>query len=245
MNEEPDTTEEPSERRIPIPSDRAVRGIVLVVVVLVLVLVALIGVRFYALNGNDQAQNREIGELSSANNAQDRALREANRRLEQAGQPQVPVPDTGGAPILTTAALVAALTVYCAEPTALCVGPRGPQGPAGESGMTGKRGPRGFTGLDGPVGPVGDPGKPGQNGSDGGQGPQGPPGPQGPKGDPGPQGPAGQDGAPGADGQDGQPGPAGTANPGSYACPAGQVVTGFTVGPDGGVTLDCQAQLLP
>lgn len=57
---------------------------------------------------------------------------------------------------------------------------------------------------------------------------------RGPKGDTGPAGPAG---APGADGKDGAPG---TAQPGTYACPEGEYMTGFGVAADGSVALTCQ-----
>lgn len=113
------------------------------------------------------------------------------------------------------------------------VGPRGVRGVAGTDGTDGaegKRGPRGFTGLDGTDGAAG------QNGAQGGTGPAGPAGPQGP---------SGSNGSNGQDGATGPVGPPGTALPGSYQCPDGQVLTGFTVAADGSVSLNCQAQILP
>lgn len=105
----------------------------------------------------------------------------------------------------------------------------GPAGVDGRVGQTGPRGPRGFTGIDGDDSTI--PGTDGQ------------PGPPGADGAPGPAGPAGQDGAPGIDGKDGA---AGTARPGTYACPAGEYVTGFTITETGDVALTCApAALLP
>jgi hypothetical protein len=51
----------------------------------------------------------------------------------------------------------------------------------------------------------------------------------------------GPQGVPGTDGHDGKDGADGTAKPGTYACPDGETVTGFTVAADGAVTLSCQA----
>lgn len=61
--------------------------------------------------------------------------------------------------------------------------------------------------------------------------------------DPGPcVGPQGVHGEQGAQGKEG---PQGTAKPGTYACPDGEIVTGFTVAEDGDVTLACQAPTPP
>ncbi|GAA4075793.1 collagen-like protein [Nocardioides kongjuensis] len=103
-------------------------------------------------------------------------------------------------------------------------GPMGPPGPRGAScveelgyprcrgaaGSAGATGATGQAGVDGAAGPAG------KDGKDGAQGPQGDPGPAGPQ------------------------GPAGTAVPGTYSCPAGEVMTGFTVAGDGSVSLACQ-----
>lgn len=110
----------------------------------------------------------------------------------------------------------------------LIEGPPGPQGPMG---------PQGFPGLDGAdgdpggVGPRGAAGATGLSctaefGIDDCRGPAGPIGPAGPQGPAGPSGPAG---------------PAGTARPGTYTCPDGEYVRGFTIGDGGVVTLQCAA----
>ncbi|MCW2758047.1 MAG: hypothetical protein JWO46_1793 [Nocardioidaceae bacterium] len=70
--------------------------------------------------------------------------------------------------------------------------------------------------------PAPDPGQPGKDGRDGVDG---------------------KNGTDGKDGVDGTPGQPGTATPGSYTCPSGQYLEGFTVAVAGDVTLDCQ--LLP
>jgi hypothetical protein len=61
--------------------------------------------------------------------------------------------------------------------------------------------------------------------------------------DPGPcRGPQGDAGVDGKDGADGRPG---TAKPGTYSCPDGEYVGGFTVADDGAVTLSCRAPTPP
>lgn len=95
-------------------------------------------------------------------------------------------------------------------------------------GLTACRGPSGQPGKPGADGSDGVDGTDGLNGQDGAPGAKGDPGPKGEKGDPGERGPAGADGAPG------------TARPGSYACPSGQYLDGFTIGADGTVSLSCQ-----
>jgi len=141
-------------------------------------------------------QSNEIKDAQSVNQAQDRALAEANRRLEEAGQRPVPTPEPGepgqagppGPP----------------GPS----GPVGPQGPPGPQGLTGPQGARGKQGIRGALG---EPGAEGATGATGATGTQGPAGPQGPAGEQGPQGPAGpagadgQDGAKGATGEDAFP----------------------------------------
>jgi len=133
-------------------------------------------------------QSNEIKDAQSVNQAQDRALAEANRRLEEAGQRPVPTPEPG-------------------EPgQAGPPGPSGPVGPQGPPGPQGLTGPQGARGKQGIRGALGEPGAEGAAGATGATGAQGPAGPQGPAGEQGPQGPAGPAGA---DGQDGAKGPTG------------------------------------
>lgn len=84
---------------------------------------------------------------------------------------------------------------------------------------------RGDDGRPGGNGTDGEPGAPGQNGSPGADGKDGAKGEQGDKGEPGAPGPAG---------------PPGTALPGTYSCPAGEVMTAFSVAADGSVSISCQ-----
>lgn len=120
-------------------------------------------------------------------------------------------------------------------------GPAGPEGPPGVAGPQGRTGPPGETGPPGPMGRTGaagtdgEPGSVGATGATGASGEQGEPGPAGPQGEPG------ATGATGEQGEQGATGPAGTAKPGTYDCPVGQYVTGFTVTQDGGVDLACSA----
>jgi hypothetical protein len=217
------TAPEENGRQWPVPSETVIRLTVLAILVAGLVLMLLIGVRLYVLSQNDREQAEQIGRLEGTNSAQDEALAEANRRLEEAGEPPVEVPATP-APGEQGETGEQGDTGETG-PRGL-TGATGPQGPRGEAG---KRGPRGFTGIDGPVGPAG------PAGADGATGPQGP---QGPKGEPGPPG------ADGEQGPQGERGPAGTANPGVYQCPDGHVLTGFTISEGGGVTLSCQQSVL-
>lgn len=99
-------------------------------------------------------------------------------------------------------------------------GPSGPPGPPGVQGPPGPMGPPGFNGLDGRNGTNGRNGAQGAPGAAGVPGEQGPVGPQGP---PGPQGPQG------------------SATAGTYDCGDGRYVEGFTIGPAGAVSLDCEA----
>jgi hypothetical protein len=118
------------------------------------------------------------------------------------------------------------------------MGPTGPQGrtgPPGETGPVGPLGPRGAVGPEGIAGATGSTGATGETGATGQTGPQGETGPAGPQGEPG------ATGATGPQGERGATGPAGTALPGTYDCPEGQYMTGFTVGPNGGVSLECEA----
>jgi hypothetical protein len=220
MTEEPDETptETPTTHG-PVPSDRAVRVLSIAVVLLIIAGIGLFGLRLYVLNENVREQDK-------TNAAQDQALAEANRRLEDAGQPQVPVPDPGTeVPVLTAAMLEAALEAYCGD----CLGPPGRDGLDGLDGV-GKRGPRGFTGEDSVV-----PGPPGGNGKDGKDGATGD------------RGLScvealsldecrGADGADGKDGADGAPGVVAVVD----ACspPAGEVVT------DTGISYDQATQTI-
>lgn len=199
--------------RIPVPSQTAVRRLAIVVGVLVALGAAWLVFTVVRLAVQTDDYGDTIAQLEDSNHAQDEALREANRRLEDAGQPPVTVPEPSpGTP---------------GEPGAAGEeGPPGPQGPAGEDG---KRGPRGFTGLDGPRGATGPAGADGEDGA------------RGPQGEPGPPGPPGADGTDGATGPQGPQGPAGTALPGTYSCPAGEAVVGFTVTADGDVVLECRS----
>lgn len=120
-----------------------------------------------------------------------------------------------------------------------------PAAPEPVTGATGEQGPRGPRGYPGPRSEV--PGPQGPPGEDstvpGPAGPAGPPGKDSTV--PGPQGPAGPPGkdstVPGPKGDKGDPG---TATPGTYTCGGGQFVRGFTIAPDGSLTLDC-APLIP
>lgn len=233
------------QRTLPVPSDRAIRVVVALIILSILTGLVFVVARVYVLGQNDQDQTEEIGELRGTNAAQDQALKEANERLSDAGQPTVDVPDT---PAPAEAAEVSPSMLESALAT-LCGDCRGHAGATGAAGLTGKRGPRGVEGpastVPGPRGPAGaDSTVPGPRGADG------PPGPgcveevglaqcQGPKGEQGEPGQDGSNGAPGVNGQDG------TAQPGSYSCPEGQTMTGFTITAGGGVVLDCTAPLLP
>lgn len=110
-------------------------------------------------------------------------------------------------------------------PAALPSSPlQGPRGFPGPQGPRGPKGDRGNAGADGNAGSAGATGQAGSNGEAGAKGDQGPAGPQG---DRGPEGPAGPQGPPG------------TALPGTYSCPDGEYLRGFTVAPDGSVNLIC------
>lgn len=125
-------------------------------------------------------------------------------------------------------------------------GPQGERGPAGVQGPQGRTGPPGETGPRGPLGPRGEPGQDGVAGAPGADGATGAAGPQG---EPGPQGIQGPQGEPGADstvpGPQGARGPQGTAQPGTYTCPDGEYMTGFTVDVEGAVTLACKPFTAP
>lgn len=213
MNEEHPTLLD----RAPVPSRRVVSGMTTGLVMLVaLGVIGLVAAAIWLVV--------RVNDMQATNTAQDAAIREANERLVDAGEPPVTVPPTPSEP-------------EQGEPGETGeAGPAGPAGPRGlpgvdgTDGQDGKRGPRGFTGIDGTQGPPG---------ADGATGPQGAQGPQGPKGEAGPPGPAGEQGPQGATG------PAGTANPGTYNCGDGQVLIGFTVNGDGGVSLNCHSSVPP
>lgn len=143
-------------------------------------LAALLGVLAAQSESQDDRRrlNAEVDELSalvSALNdqalANKAALREANRRLREAGQEPVEVPETD-------------------EALDGVPGPPGERGERGPAGSKGERGEQGNPGDDG-IGRPGEQGAQGAPGEPGPQGPQGEPGPQGPKGDAGPAGPQG------------------------------------------------------
>lgn len=160
----------------------------------------------------------QIAKLQARDAVQSAALEEANRRLEAAGEPPVDEP-------------AAEEPVDADDEIVLIPGPPGLRGLSciEDIGLPACRGTRGAPGEDSTR-----PGPEGAAGRDGATGPQGPAGPAGPKGEPGDPG---RDGVDGKDGAAGQPG---TANPGTYACPEGHYVRGFTIGEGGGVTLMCE-----
>lgn len=228
-------------KRVPIPSRRALTvgmwiaaAAIAALVIWMLVIISRLSddtVRTERDLSEARGQAREVfGDLVETNAAQDEALEEANRRLEQAGRRPVmfPTPE----PVI-------------GPPGA--AGATGPRGPAGVS-IVGPPGPRGLPGKDGqsivgPVGPRGEPGADGADGRDGESivGPTGPRGetgqaatptqiraavddfcgqgrcvgPVGPQGERGPAGPAGADST--VPGPQGPPGPAG--EPGQSAYP--------------------------
>lgn len=229
-------------KRVPIPSRRALTvgmwiaaAAIAALVIWMLVIISRLSddtVRTERDLSEAREQARDVfGELADTNAAQDEALVEANRRLEQAGKRPVTVPDPE--PIIGPAG----------DPGA--TGATGPRGPAGVS-IVGPPGPRGLPGEDGqsivgPAGPRGEPGADGADGKDGVDGrdgesivgPTGPRGetgqaatstqiraavddfcgqgrcigPVGPQGERGPAGPAGADST--VPGPQGPPGPAG------------------------------------
>jgi len=207
---------------IPVPSDRALRALKWSIVVTVAA--AIIGciVAFSSISSRLDAADRERDNLAEYNAAQDStiaaqqsALDQANKRLEEAGKAPVPVPEAPEVVVGPSGATGAQGPVGPRGPAgASIVGPVGPRGPAGDDGRT-VVGPQGPAGDDGEsvAGPKGDTGEAGRDGKDAtpemvdaavsrycsvrGEcvGPQGPPGadstvpgPQGPVGPVGPQG---------------------------------------------------------
>lgn len=251
----------PRRPRMPTPSRRAIRWTWYVAVVLAALIVAWLVVAVVHLSHEANASAHRLDTARSARttlrgdlDAQSKALAQANRRLRHAGEPQVAVPPTTGPPISgpqgepgprgpgpSNAQIAQAVASYCAA-TGACAG-RGPttaqvaaavatyctangdcRGPQGDTGKPG----RSVTGPKGEVGAAGPPPTSGQVAdavaaycADGRC--------RGAQGEPGPAGPPGKDG---------------TARPGSYACPDRQYVTGFTIAPDGAVTLACNSFLL-
>ena len=159
----------------------------------------------------------KLDEQGATIEQQRRALEEANRRCTVAeGCVPVPTPETpdDDGDVVTVP----------------IPGPKGDKGDRGASciealGFNRCRGDEGKGGSDGADGDPGSDGINGQDGAPGAPGAKGDTGPKGDKGDPGERGPAG---------------PPGTAQPGSYACPSGQYLEGFSIGADGTVSLTCQ-----
>lgn len=235
----------------PVPSSRTLRVLTDVVLVLAVAAFGVIVWTLVSLRGqvSDQAVDLHHSDtarhqLAEAVAKQQAALDKANQRLVQAGKPPVPTPPAPAPTQTVTVPGPAGATgaqgprgFSCVEVlgVAAC---RGPQGPSGEVGVAGPAGKDGATGATGPTGP------------------QGPPpsddqvaaavrfycashddctGPAGEKGDAGPKGDTGATGQPGPAGKDG------TAQPGTYSCPDGDYMTGFTVAADGSVTVSCAA----
>lgn len=207
--------------RVPVPSPRTVW---VTWIVAAIVGTAVAGWLVFTVLHQQDAIERSDAEKASQEAALDslaqqvaheRALvAKANRRLTSHGQP----------PVVETSPGIPGIPGLTGQP-----GPRGPRGPAGVGipGATGLEGPRGIPGLSG-------------HGISGPTGPPGPAGPQGPNGTDGAQGPAGPQGDQGPRGADGQPG---TAVPGDYACDPGFFLNGFSIAPDGTVTLHCSTLL--
>lgn len=171
--------------RFPVPSRRAVMVLSWVVGLALAALVGFLLWRVTVLASTDVESRADRLELRSLVEAQGQALdeqraatMEANRRLREAGEDPVELPD-----------VPALVPGPSGEPGA--TGRRGPIGPPGPTGPNGRRGARGATGDTGTPGQTGPSGAPGATGATGDTGPQGPAGPPGPSGDTGPQGPAG------------------------------------------------------
>lgn len=170
-----------------------------------------------AANQNESSRDRadlraQLEHATEQLDQQGKALDDANARLVQLGEEPVDASPPSVPPVLQ-----GRRGLSCVEDLgySLC---RGPQGPVGEKGKPGDDGSDGV-GVPGETGAPGQAGKDGTAGKDGSQGPQGEPGPAGPA---------------------GPPGPAGAAVPGSYSCPDGEVMSGFTVAADGSVSIACR-----
>jgi hypothetical protein len=199
--------------RGPVPSPRVIWLLGVFVSVLALASVGYIVVKVLQLNDSVQTLQVANTNQDATLAAQEAALREANRRLQQAGGTPVAVPETPPPAPARDGAVGAQ-------------GARGLVGPVGAPGATGPSGARGPRGLDGAPGPVGETGPAGVPGSSGSKGEKGDTGPQGPKGETGDRGPAGADGA---DGATGPQGPAGQIPDQTWDCPAGQYESGGDV----------------
>lgn len=152
---------------------------------MMVVILVIFGVSSAERDRQDAATAAAIEQLKVQAKENKDAAEEANRRLEEAGKPTVPIPSQ---------------TPPATEPG---VAPSFIPGP------------RGLPGKDSTVpGPTGPPGKPGAQGSPGASGQPGGPGPSGAPGSPGAdstvRGPQGEPGSPGADstvpGPEGSPG---------------------------------------
>lgn len=177
-----------------------------------------------AQGGRDRDALRDANAAQDATiAAQESALEQANRRLRDAGEAPVLVPEAPEpVPGPAGAAGEPGARGPAGPPGASIIGPRGPAGrdgrtvvgPPGPAGDDGDDGDDGAT-ITGPKGDKGDTGAAGKDGRDGKDatpemvdtavvrycsvrgecaGPQGPPGPEGPA---GPAGPAGPQGGPG------------------------------------------------
>ncbi len=190
---------------------RAQRFLTLAIAVTLLGLIALAAVSTHYANmatANQDDLHDNVTGLRSDVAAQGSALRMANHRLRQAGEPTVTVPTLTSPPPGVPGQ----------------VGPVGPSGPVGPRGHVGPRGPRGG---NGPRGPSGHMGRPGVDGVDGRPGAPGPPGDIGPRGQPGTDGAPGKPGAPGPQGEPGEAGATGsTGEPGRPGDPGPPGETG-------------------
>lgn len=201
-----------------VPSDEALRrGKWTVIVLFVAVLLVAVWAVLWLAHENDILDERDRQSLSDREdlrrdlNAEQAAREALEEQIRQLGERPVVEPED----VPDDAQVV------------IVPGPRGPSC-IEAIGYARCRGDRGPGGREGDAGTPGRPGEPGATGATGQPGAKGDRGDVGPKGDTGPQGERGPAGAPG------------TAQPGSYACPSGQYVEGFSVGADGAVSLTCQ-----
>lgn len=207
--------------KIPVPSRRANIALAWVMVLVLIVFgawligkVVTLGQENHSLEEQDRQSRSDRAQLRDDVEADRLALEALREQIRQLGEEPVVEPED----VPDDARVVVA------------PGPKGDRGASciEELGFNRCRGDEGKGGSDGADG---DPGSDGINGQDGAPGAPGAPGakgetgPKGDKGDPGERGPAG---------------PPGTAQPGSYACPSGQYLEGFTISTDGTVSLTCQ-----
>jgi Collagen triple helix repeat (20 copies) len=198
--------------RVPEPSTKLVRGLViaaalaLIVFVVWAVVLAVHASHRASRAADEQHQtSRRIGNLESALSAQRRQFIDC-KGLSPRDNPACVKPVAPPAESIGPAGPAGA------------VGPIGPVGPEGARGRQGPRGPQGPRGIPGPQGVAG------STGNTGAAGRQGVAGPPGAKGEPGPQGEPGNPGDPGPTGPQGDPGPPG---------PAGYPDSFTFTGPDG------------